>query len=121
MLPLAYASWMQGEGKKMANLCEVMSRTSEVHPATVSSFRIVSPMNGTTAYLDPDLPAGGQRFPLKIAGSGEEQVEWASDSLEIETRGEHSWVILKQGTHQVEATDRVSGEKKVTKIVVEVL
>jgi hypothetical protein len=121
ILPLQYASWFRGEGKRIGAICQLEEREVASKPDIAASFKIISPMNGTTAYLDPDLPSGGQRFPLRIEGNGEVEVEWTSDSLEIETRDDRSWVILKQGTHQVEAIDPVTGEKKVTRIVVEVL
>ena len=84
-------------------------------------FRIVSPLKGTIAFIDPDLPGKGARFPLRIAGSGREEIEWSSGSLSVEKDEGESWILLEPGEHEVVALDRKSGRIAKSKFVVEAL
>ena len=120
LLPITYMTWWGKEGNQYRGAGEIRQEPTSKEPKDIS-FRITSPMSGTTAYLDPDLPSGGQKFPLRIAGTGREQIEWSSESLDIAKKGSLYWVILKPGTHTVEAIDRKSGVKKASRIVVETL
>jgi hypothetical protein len=84
-------------------------------------FRIVSPLEGTVAFIDPDLPSGGTRFPLRVAGSGVEEIEWSSSSLSVESRNGQSWLVLRPGEHEVTALDRKSGRVAKSRLKVEAL
>lgn len=84
-------------------------------------FEVLSPKDGTVAYLDPDLPAGGQRFPLRFAGAHGSDIQWVSESLQIEKRGNAHFLLLEPGTHFVEAIHTASGETKKCRITVESL
>lgn len=105
-LPVLYSTWWRAEGNPLRSEAFLESVTSET---SATAFRIVSPLDGTVAFLDPDLPAGGRRFPLRIAGSGGEEIEWSSPTLEIERKGTDCWLILQPGEHEVTATDSKSG------------
>ena len=117
-LPITYASWWQSEANqlKAEAVLEVLSES-----APLPAFRIVSPLEGTVAFIDPDLPGNGARFPLKIAGSGREEIEWSSESLPVESDGAESWLILKPGEHEVLALDRKSGREAKTRLTVQAL
>ena len=88
---------------------------------TIRPFRIISPLTGTVAFLDPDLPGQGGKFPLEIAGSGSEKIEWISPSLTIEQDGEFSWLLLQPGEHKVIARDQKSGQEVQTRLTVQAL
>ncbi len=118
ILPIEFATWWGSPAnhlKKRAGLQALSEDSSH------RNFRIVSPLDGTVAFLDPDLPEGGRKFPLEIAGHGGEQIEWNSESLSVETKSGHSWVILKPGEHEVFAFDKRTGKKVTTKLLVKVL
>jgi len=117
LLPTGYRAWWhQGGSERLGAIAALAS----VGPGgSRPAFRIVSPLEGTRAFLDPDLPSGGARFPLEIAGSGEEDIEWGSPTLEIRTEGDRQWVVLEEGEHIVTARDRRSGFKVSTRFTVE--
>lgn len=105
-LPLAYASWWRGEGNPLKRVAFLEALAAS---APAPDFRIVSPLEGTVAFIDPDLPASGARFLLKIAGSGLEEIEWKSASLSVENENGESWLVLQPGEHEIEACDRRTG------------
>lgn len=117
-LPLAYASWWRGNSNPLKGDAFLEIPAGD---APTPAFRIVSPLEGTVAFIDPDLPASGTRFPLKIAGSGREEIVWSSASLSVESRNGESWLVLKPGDHEVVARDRKSGREVKSRLKVEAL
>lgn len=117
-LPLAYASWWRGESNPLKEDA-FLELPDEGAPEP--DFRIVSPLEGTVAFIDPDLPASGSRFPLRIAGSGNEEIVWSSKSLSVERKNGESWLVLKPGEHEVIARDRKSGREVKSRLKVEAL
>jgi penicillin-binding protein 1C len=105
-VPLTYATWWRDPSNPLKNDA-FLEALAESMP--VPDFRIVSPLEGTVAFIDPDLPESGVRFPLKVAGSGNEEIEWSSKSLAVESDNGESWLVLKPGEHEVAALDRKSG------------
>lgn len=117
-LPLAYANWWRDPSNPLKNEA-FLELLAESAPAP--DFRIVSPLEGTVAFIDPDLPANGSRFPLKVAGSGREEIEWSSESLAVEKKDGESWLVLQPGEHEVVALDRKSGRRVKSRLKVEAL
>lgn len=115
LLPIEYHHWWQGGGHDLSAIAALRSLAPD---APAPRFRIVSPLEGTVAFLDPDLPGNGARFPLEVAGSGSEEIEWESRSLRIEQEGETSWLLLEPGRHQVVAVDRKTGRSVSTHLSV---
>lgn len=117
-LPLTYATWWREPSNPLKNdaIVEVPAES-----APVADFRIVSPLEGTVAFIDPDLPASGARFPLEVAGSGREEIEWSSESLSVESENGKSWLVLQPGEHEVVALDRKSGRSVKSRLKVEAL
>jgi penicillin-binding protein 1C len=80
-------------------------------------LRIVSPLAGATLILDPDLPGGGRKLPLRTnppaAGA-----EWSSETLEIDVEGGRSFAHLKVGRHEIRVRDAASGETAAATITV---
>ena len=118
LLPLEYANWWRSEANDLRHVAELTPLPRHHSPP---DFRIVSPLEGTVAFLDPDLPSQGGKFPLEIAGSGSEDIEWASDTLAVENDGAFSWLVLEPGTHAVIARDRNTGHEVMTRLTVEAL
>lgn len=117
-LPSGYLSWWRSEANDLKSVAAVAEPTEESGGVP---FRIVSPLEGTVAFLDPDLPASGSRFPLEVAGSGAEEIEWSSPSLEIESDGASRWLVLQPGEHEVVAVDTRTGRSARTRLKVEAL
>jgi len=114
-LPLTYATWWRSEANQLKGDAVLEELATA---AAAPDFRIVSPLEGTVAFIDPDLPGEGARFPLKIAGSGREEIEWSSSSLAIEKDGAESWIVLEPGEHEVAALDRKSGRRVTARLTV---
>ncbi|MEX2580165.1 MAG: penicillin-binding protein 1C [Verrucomicrobiales bacterium] len=115
-LPVGYADWWRSQGNELGRVAALESpAATETRP----DFRIVSPLEGTVAFLDPDLPGNGARFPLRIDGDGRENIEWISESLDVQNDGDRSWVVLRPGDHEIVARDRTSGRAARTRFRVE--
>ena len=123
ILPLSYMNWWRSEANDLRSDARIRELDTDrwEESGKARPFRIISPLQGTVAFLDPDIPNGGGRFPLKIAGSGGEVISWRSDSLRVETKNGHSWVILQPGTHQIIARDTRTGREVVSRFAVEQL
>lgn len=105
LLSSAYSEWLHENESIYGEEVTIAKLSPETRPR----LRIVSPLEGTVALLDPDLPASGSRFPLRVAGIRSASVIWSSSTLSVESEGEESWVILKPGTHRVVAKEKTSG------------
>jgi penicillin-binding protein 1C len=117
-LPQTYATWWRDPSNALMNDAVLETLAAS---APSPDFRIVSPLEGTVAFIDPDLPASGARFPLKVAGSGNEEIEWSSKSLAVESENGESWLVLKPGEHEVTALDRKSGRVVRSRLKVQAL
>jgi len=78
------------------------------------ALRIVSPVQGTTFVIDPDLP-GSRRVRLQAIGGS--KVDWRSDTLECRD-GE---ALLAEGEHRFVAIDKATGAHAETWIKVKSL
>jgi penicillin-binding protein 1C len=117
-LSLTYSGWWRDPANPLKDSAWLEPVKESAPPPP---FRIVSPLEGTVAFIDPDLPAGGTRFPLRVAGSGVEEIEWSSSSLSVESRNGQSWLVLRPGEHEVTALDRKSGRVAKSRLTVEAL
>jgi len=115
-LAQTFAPWWNSEDNRLRGRAALAESSPTAVPPP---FRIVSPLDGTIAFLDPDLPAAGGRFPLRIAGSGEEWIEWHSQSLQVREERGRVWAILEEGEHEIVARDRKTGREVASRFVVE--
>ena len=116
-LPGLYASWMKTNGHFLRSRAAISPEESREK----ITFRILSPVEGTTAYLDPDLPDHGRFFPLEISGSAE-RVQWQSDTLAIDDSNPASpLAVLTPGSHRITATDTATGAHMTVEFVVDQL
>lgn len=118
LLPPSYGAWFASGSNSLGKVASVRKPGKGI---AAVPLHIVSPMSGTVAYLDPDLPDGGRRFPLEIEGGAGESIEWSSETLSIEKTREQSWLILRPGRHRVTAADPETGRTAETEITVESL
>jgi penicillin-binding protein 1C len=118
LLPFVYSTWWRDPANPLKDRAWLEPVKESAPPP---AFRIVSPLEGTVAFIDPDLPSSGTRFPLRVAGSGGEEIEWSSSSLSVESRNGQSWLVLVPGEHEVTALDRKSGRVAKSRLKVEAL
>ncbi|MCL4103664.1 UNVERIFIED_CONTAM: hypothetical protein GTU68_059743 [Idotea baltica] len=116
-LPNEYSNWLADEGCQLQSAATAL-KTKRIAKKT-DPLKILSPMSGTVAYLDPDLPDGGRFFPLQ-AGNNAQGVKWESESLKIEQRNGSDWLILQPGDHKITAED-ATGRRVATHFVVQEL
>lgn len=117
-LPLAYADWW----KDPANPLQAEAFLEPPSPeASAPPLLILSPLEGTVAFIDPDLPRGGARFPLRAAGAEAAETEWSSETLSVERDGGESWLVLQPGEHEIVARHPRSGRTATARFAVRAL
>jgi hypothetical protein len=79
-----------------------------------SPLRILTPMEGATYYLDPELPHQSPELRL-VSNLESHQVEWESGSLQIR----NGVVSLIVGQHDVCVRNTQTGEKARVRFMVE--
>jgi penicillin-binding protein 1C len=107
----AYAEWIRGQDNWLGNALVVDAAMEERRAPLIAS-----PAAGTTLVLDPDLPEGGSRLPLRGNGGG--GIRWESQTLEISSDREPT-ATLKPGRHWIHAVDEETGRRDRVWIVVE--
>ncbi|NNE90882.1 MAG: penicillin-binding protein 1C [Verrucomicrobiales bacterium] len=118
LLPPNYANWFSGGSNSVRQFAAIDS--GERPAETETKFRIVSPLSGTIAYLDPDLPNGGRFFLLKTEGESG-GIQWRSPTLKIQSRENRDpVVVLQPGAHEILAID-AEGREVRSRLVVEEL
>ncbi len=117
ILPKAFGPWLAEEGGKLRNVASIAK--GELHQKDrAPALQITSPLPGTIAYLDPDLPGGGKLFPLRAQADVE--VNWKSATLSIKSDDRGAWLVLSPGEHEITAVDQ-NGRETSTQLVVEEL
>ncbi len=111
LLPATYANWLAGPDNWLGNAAIADQQTA---PA---AFEIRSPLPGSRVILDPDLPDGGRRLPLR-AGVPFSEVEWSSPTLKIQSTPGGPVAFLEPGEHTFTARLKTTGETRGTTIQV---
>ncbi|MBX3740691.1 MAG: transglycosylase domain-containing protein [Akkermansiaceae bacterium] len=70
-------------------------------------LRVITPANGTTYLLDPEIPSGSDR--LRPVTNLPGVAEWSSETLVVEKGTPEPVIHLKPGTHVLTATDPRTG------------
>lgn len=94
ILPPEYNEWVKSRDNWLGDLVTV---TQDKEPL---GFRIVSPTDGLSIRLDPDLP-DGQRLLLKARSPV--LVRWTCRTLTLVQRGSQTFAILAAGEHTISA------------------
>lgn len=111
LLSRDYAAWLAGPDNWLG---AAAVSTSEAEPA---ALRILSPVPEARLLLDPDLPDGGRRLPLRSSAPPAE-VEWRSDTLKIESTPHGRVALLTPGEHRITLRHLPSGEVREARITV---
>jgi len=86
--------------------------------ADTGSLRVLSPLPGTTYFLDPDLPES-DRLPLKSNACDE--LVWESTTLSCIVDSGGAFARLKEGRHSITLHNPMTGARAETWIVVKAL
>lgn len=93
-----YKSWLQSSHNTAATPYSINEESLQDIP-----LQIVSPRDGTTIVLDPELPHSGQRLRLCI--NKDTPCRWTCSTLAIFFIGADTFVTLALGEHVLTATD----------------
>jgi FKBP-type peptidyl-prolyl cis-trans isomerase 2 len=91
-----YAGWYGTADQRLGGDVVLAGRGDDGIPV------IVSPVTGTTYFLDGDHPMEGQRLVLRA----ETECQWHSDTLRMQQREGRVEVELVPGRHRIEARNR---------------
>ena len=109
LLPPMYDAWCRSADNRYGK--DVTTHGDE----TALAWHIVSPVDGLSIRLDPDLPNGGT---LHLVSDAPGRVEWSCKTLPVLSAGsKDTTVILTPGDHEI--TARYGDETRTTRIHVQ--
>lgn len=97
-IPREYETWMKREESSLSGLFALR----ESSPGNARP-QIITPVDRTVFFLDPDLKENGSR--LLLTASPADSILWSSPTLEVLKIGGQSYVKLVPGTHEIAATN----------------
>lgn len=103
LLDPTYAAWFEsGHNLRRSELA------LDPSPKHIEPLRVITPVDGITLLLDPEIPSGsGKLRPVtNLPGTA----RWSSPTLRIEDASPEPVVHLIPGTHTLTATDPRTGE-----------
>ena len=108
VLDQRYVEWMKQPRPQF------ILEDTEFNNAPEQHFRVLSPTQDATYYLDPDLPDAGAILTLK---STSQTISWNSETLEITNDS----VQLNEGIHSITGTCRTTGRTETIQFSVQTL
>jgi penicillin-binding protein 1C len=102
LLDPTFAEWFAGKHNQRLNDFALDPATPAPEP-----LRIITPADGTTFLLDPEIPSRTDR--LRPVTNRPGTALWTSATLEIEAASPEPIIHLKPGTHTLIATDPATG------------
>jgi len=115
LLPIEYARWLRSADNWLGT--DQVAVGKGVRAERTARLSITSPLPGATLILDPDLPQGGGRLPLR-ANTVLQEPEWSSSTLRIEAQGARAFALLTPGEHEIKLHDPSSGAEAVSRFKV---
>jgi len=94
ILPAEYSRWVDSPDNWLGDL--VTTDTSRRY----QPLSIVSPTDGMTVVLDPDIPGGGKSLLRATPADG---VKWMCDTLRLEEEAGNTFAQLRRGSHRIAA------------------
>ncbi|MEN9975494.1 MAG: penicillin-binding protein [Verrucomicrobiota bacterium] len=102
LLDQTYAAWFASPANhRRAELA------MDPAPAMIEPLRIITPVDGITLLLDPEIPSGSDK--LRPVTNLPGTARWSSPTLEIELSTPEPVIHLAPGTHTLTATDPRTG------------
>jgi len=108
-LPEEYRAWLESDQNTLGDLLAGNRQ--------LKHLRILQPAAGALYYFDQDIPAEDQRPVLRAEAT--ERVEWSSPTLDCRAEGDPVTIGLREGRHEINARDTVTGETATAWIEVE--
>ncbi len=84
----------------------------------VNTLRLISPLPGTTFFIDPDLPATSRAIPLRAEGGA---LRWESETLECGSGPAGPVALMREGRHKLTVVCDETGQRSETWVVVQAL
>jgi penicillin-binding protein 1C len=109
-LACAYRSWLTS-GDNWLGGKATMDDSRATQP-----LRLVSPLPGTTFFIDPDLPASSRAIPLRAEGGA--ALRWESETLECRRGVTGPVALMSEGRHKLIVVCGDTGQRAETWVVV---
>jgi len=108
LLGAAYAAWFHSNQNLRRHELALDAAAVVMEP-----LRVITPANGATLLLDPEIPSGSDR--LRPVTNLPGTARWSSPTLRIEEGTPEPLIHLSPGTHTLTATDpRTGAEQHIT-------
>jgi penicillin-binding protein 1C len=108
LLDPSFSEWFTGKHNQRLRELALDSGKPALEP-----LRVISPANGATYLLDPEIPSGSDK--LRPVTNLPGTAKWTSDTLVIEDSKPEPIIHLKPGTHLIIALDpRTGAEQRIT-------
>jgi penicillin-binding protein 1C len=108
LLDPSYAEWFKG--KYNQRLHELALDAEKPAPEVL---RVITPADGTTFFLDPEIPSGSDK--LRPVTNLPGVARWESSTLTIDPAKPEPVIHLEAGTHVLTATDpRTGATRRIT-------
>lgn len=111
LLGPAYAAWFESRHNQRRG-----ELAMDPAPPVIEPLRILTPTEGMTLLLDPEIPSGSSR--LRPVTNLPGTARWSSPTLRVEDSSPEPVIHLTPGTHVLVATDPRTGES--TRITIQV-
>ena len=85
-------------------------------PDSTAPLRLVSPLPGSTYFLDPDLPSTGRAIPLRADGGS--PLRWESETLECRAGPAGPVAVMREGRHRLRVVNDDTGQQAETWVIV---
>jgi penicillin-binding protein 1C len=109
----AYRGWLASGANGLGDAAVVDDARA------ASALRLLSPLPGTTFFIDPDLPASSRGIPLRAEGGG--TLRWESDTLECRRGPAGPVALMSEGRHKLTVVCGETGQRSETWVVVKAL
>jgi penicillin-binding protein 1C len=106
LLDASYAEWFEGPHNRRRN--ELALRTG--HAGARMALRVISPEEGATFLLDPEIPSGSDQ--LRPVTNLPGTARWYSETLKIDPAYPEPIIHLVPGTHTLTVTDPRDGSRR---------
>lgn len=114
LLDQTYAAWYHGPH----NLRR-FELALDPAPASWVPLTVITPADGMTLLLDPEIPSGTNK--LRPVTNLPGTARWSSPTLQIEPSAPEPWIHLSLGTHTLTATDPRTGARQLITVHVKAL
>lgn len=109
----AYRRWLASGANWMGHAAVVDDSRA------ANALRLISPLAGTTFFIDPDLPASSRAIPLRAeAGAA---LRWESDTLVCRRGPAGPVALMSEGWHKLTVVCDETGQRSETWVVVKAL